>query len=119
MRQLDTILHCSSLIRPPSRYILFPYTTLFRSLPYVVPPLGLFLDRPAAVDLLAVLRAIAYGFDRGAQISAARSPYFALTDAEIAAGILNDQDGPWKEFRMALDAFRDASRHLTVAALID
>ena len=89
------------------------------NLPYVIPPLGLFLDRPAAVDLLAVLRAVAYAFDRGAQISAARSPYFALTDAEIATGILNDAAGPWKEFRNAMDALRDTSRHVTVTQLID
>ncbi len=88
-------------------------------LPYVLPPMGLFLDRPAPVDLLAVLRAIAYGYDRGALISAARSPYFALTDAEVAAGILNDEDGPWRAFVQSLQRFRDAARHLTVTELID
>jgi ATP-dependent exoDNAse (exonuclease V) beta subunit len=54
---------------------------------YLLPPTRMFLDRRAPVDLLAVLRAIAYGFDRGAQISAARTPYFALTDEEIARGV--------------------------------
>lgn len=88
-------------------------------LPYVVPPLGLFLDRPAAVDLLAVLRAIAYGYDRGALISAARTPYFALTDVEIASGLLAEEDGPWKELIESLKAFRRASRHLTVTELVD
>ncbi len=52
---------------------------------YVLPPTRLFLDRRAPVDLLAVLRAIAYPFDLGAQISAARTPYFALTDVEIVS----------------------------------
>ena len=76
--------------------ILFRRLTKHRRLPrhastatastYVLPPTRLFLDRRAPVDLLAVLRAIAYPFDRGAQISAARTPYFALTDVEIAAG---------------------------------
>ncbi|HEX7808332.1 MAG TPA: UvrD-helicase domain-containing protein, partial [Thermoanaerobaculia bacterium] len=47
---------------------------------YVLPPTRLFLDRRAPVELVAVLRAIAYPFDLGAQISAARSAYFALTD---------------------------------------
>ncbi len=70
-----------------------------RGIPYVLPPTRLFLDRPAPVDLLAVLRAIAFPFDRGAEISAARSPYFALTDAEIARGVLagvipKKSDGP-------------------------
>jgi ATP-dependent exoDNAse (exonuclease V) beta subunit len=59
-----------------------------RGLAYALPPTRLFLDRPAPVDLLAVLRAIAFPFDRGAEISAARTPYFALTDNEIARGVL-------------------------------
>ncbi|MDQ6800123.1 MAG: UvrD-helicase domain-containing protein [Acidobacteriota bacterium] len=88
-------------------------------LAYVVPPMGLFLDRPAAVDLLAVLRAIAYRYDRGAIISAARSPYFALTDAEIASGILNNTSPEWSAVVTALDTFREAARHLTVTQLID
>ncbi|HYO76793.1 MAG TPA: 3'-5' exonuclease, partial [Thermoanaerobaculia bacterium] len=59
---------------------------------YVLPPTRMFLDRRAPVDLLAVLRAIAYPFDRGAQISAARSPYFALTDVEIARGVIAERE---------------------------
>src|SRR4029077_20780151 len=59
-----------------------------RGIPYALPPTRLFLDRPAPVDLLAVVRAIAFPFDRGAEISAARTPYFALTDNEIARGVL-------------------------------
>ena len=58
-----------------------------RGLAYALPPTRLFLDRPAPVDLLAVLRAIAFPFDRGAEISAARTPYFALTDDEIMRGV--------------------------------
>jgi ATP-dependent helicase/nuclease subunit A len=69
-----------------------------RGLAYALPPTRLFLDRPAPVDLLAVLRAIAFPFDRGAEISAARTPYFALTDNEIARGVLgiatNESRGP-------------------------
>jgi ATP-dependent helicase/nuclease subunit A len=59
---------------------------------YVLPPTRLFLDRRAPVDLIAVLRAIAYPFDRGAEISAARTPYFALTDEEIALGVLVEKN---------------------------
>jgi ATP-dependent helicase/nuclease subunit A len=81
---------------------------------YVLPPTRLFLDRPAAVDLVAVLRAIAYAFDRGAEISAARSPYFALTDDEIVAS-----GEAMMAVRASLDALREASRHLTVAQLIE
>jgi ATP-dependent helicase/nuclease subunit A len=78
---------------------------------YVLPPTRLFLDRPAAVDLVAVLRAIAYPFDRGAEASAARSPYFALTDLEIVRGM----DG----LKPVLHSLREASRHRTVSQTID
>ncbi|HEY8181767.1 MAG TPA: 3'-5' exonuclease, partial [Thermoanaerobaculia bacterium] len=61
----------------------------------------------------------AYRFDRGALISAARSPYFALTDAEIASGLLRDDSPEWKAVVAALDTFREAARHLTVTQLID
>jgi ATP-dependent helicase/nuclease subunit A len=89
-----------------------------RGIPYVLPPTRLFLDRPAPVDLLAVLRAIAFPFDRGAEISAARTPYFALTDAEIARSVLEGYD-TYRTFLETLDSLRAASQHLTVAQLID
>ena len=89
-----------------------------RGIPYVLPPTRLFLDRPAPVDLLAVLRAIAFPSDRGAEISAARTPYFALTDAEIARGVLEGDD-TYRAFRETLDSLRAAAQHLTVAQLID
>jgi len=85
-----------------------------RGIPYVLPPTRLFLDRPAPIDLLAMLRAIAFPFDRGAEISAARTPYAALTDLEIAT-----ESVPWTDFRAGLDALRAAASHLTVAQLID
>jgi ATP-dependent helicase/nuclease subunit A len=81
---------------------------------YVLPPTRLFLDRRAPVDLLAVLRAIAYPFDRGAQISAARTPYFALTDVEIVA-----RGEEWLAFESAVASLRERARHLTVSQLID
>ena len=114
---------------------------------YVLPPMRLFLDRRAPVDLLAVLRAIAYPFDLGAQISAARTPYFALTDVEVASGHKevassqlpvasnsspepnitgnwplatgNPSANPWLAFTSAMSHLRDSSRHLTISALID
>jgi ATP-dependent helicase/nuclease subunit A len=79
---------------------------------FVLPPTRLFLDRRAPVDLLAVLRAIAYPFDLGAQISAARTPYFALTDVEIVAR-------DWEDYTAAMARFREETRHLTVSGLID
>ena len=86
---------------------------------YVLPPTRMFLDRRAPVDLLAVLRAIAYPFDRGAEVSAARTPYFGLTDAEIASSVLTAQSSVLGEFRAALGRYREASAHLTVSQLID
>lgn len=85
---------------------------------YVLPPSRMFLDRRAPVDLVSVLRAIAYPFDRGAQISAARTPYFALTDEEVALGVL-DTSETWTTFAASMDTFRAAAHHLTVAQLID
>lgn len=88
---------------------------------YVLPPTRLFLDRRAPVELLAVLRAIAYPFDLGAQISAARSAYFALTDDEIVHGVMKGEEAPpaWATFAAAIAQFRDASHHQTVSELID
>jgi ATP-dependent helicase/nuclease subunit A len=82
---------------------------------YVLPPSTMFLERRAPVDLLAVLRAVAWPFDRGAQISAARTPYFALTDVEIA-----DETSPaWIGFQSTIERYREAARHLPVSGLID
>jgi ATP-dependent helicase/nuclease subunit A len=85
---------------------------------YVLPPTRAFLDRRAPVDLLAVLRAIAHPFDRGAEISAARTPYFALTDQEIAEGIIAGNEA-WKSFTGALDQYREQASHLSVSGTID
>jgi ATP-dependent helicase/nuclease subunit A len=88
-------------------------------IPYVLPPTRLFLDRRAPVDLLAVLRAIAYPFDLGAQISAARTPYFGLTDVEIADVSQEVPGEAWSTFTAAIAQVAEASRHLTVSQLID
>jgi ATP-dependent helicase/nuclease subunit A len=105
---------------------------------YVLPPTRMFLDRRAPVDLLAVLRAIAFPFDRGAMISAARTPYFALTDDEIVDGVIpsvsEESGGPgappppkplanargdsaWKLFTNAIEGY--ASHRSTISELID
>jgi ATP-dependent helicase/nuclease subunit A len=62
-------------------------------LPYVVQPIAAFLQTPAAVDLLTVLRAAALPFDEAAFVSAARSPYFGLSDDEIVRDKLGITDG--------------------------
>ncbi|MBV9492952.1 MAG: UvrD-helicase domain-containing protein, partial [Acidobacteria bacterium] len=81
---------------------------------YVLPPTRRFLDRRAPVDLLAVLRAIGFPFDRGAEISAARTPYFALTDDEIV-----ERGEAWEAYRATLAKYRAEAAHLDVASLID
>jgi len=80
--------------------------------PYVLPPTRMFLDRRAPVDLVTVLRAIAFPFDRGAMISAARTPYFALTDEEIVY-----PGDAWKSFETSIEAF--TTHRGTVSELID
>lgn len=85
-----------------------------RGIPYVLPPTRQFLERPAPVDLLAVLRAIGYPTDPGAEVSAARTPYFALTDSEIVA-----RGDAYASFSKAINALRDQARHSTVTQLID
>ena len=84
---------------------------------YVLPPTRMFLDRRAPVDMLAVLRAIAHPFDRGAQISAARTPYFALTDEEILE--CGGTAAAFASFQTSIARFREASNHLTISQLID
>jgi ATP-dependent helicase/nuclease subunit A len=85
-----------------------------RGIPYVLPPTRQFLERPAPVDLLAVLRAIAYPTDLGAEISAARTPYFALTDPEIVA-----RGDAYSQFTAVLNSLRGVASHLTLTQLID
>ena len=85
---------------------------------YVLPPTRMFLDRRAPVDLLAVLRAIAYPFDVGAEISAARTPYFALTDQEIAEAVIAGNDA-WRTYRAILGDHRDPAEHHGVSETID
>jgi ATP-dependent helicase/nuclease subunit A len=85
---------------------------------YVLPPTKAFLERRAPVDAVAVLRAIGFPFDLGAEISAARTPYFALTDEEIAEGVVGENEG-WQSYRETLEAYRAAARQLTVAGLLD
>jgi ATP-dependent helicase/nuclease subunit A len=91
---------------------------------YVLPPTRSFLDRRAPVDLVAVLRAIAYPFDRGAQISAARTPYFGLTDPEIVDGLDDRQPPaanrqPWLAYTAVISDYTASARHLTVSQLIE
>ncbi len=92
-------------------------------IPYVLPPTRAFLERPAAVDLMAVLRAIAFPFDTGAMIAAARTPWFALDDGEILERLLQggpaDAGAPWERFRRQIEGYSELARDVDVATLID
>jgi len=88
-------------------------------IPYVMPPTRAFLSRPAAVDLMAVLRAVAHPFDEAAVISAARTPYFAIHDDSIVRAYLF-RDSVMDEFegmKSTLERFSDRSRHISTASL--
>ena len=103
---------------------LHDYLDVFDSwgIPYELPPSRSYLDRPAAVDLVAVLRAIAFPFDRGAEVSAARTPYFALTDNEIVAhqlGIDHDEPCGYSHYIGEISYYRDLARSTTVADLVE
>jgi ATP-dependent helicase/nuclease subunit A len=90
-------------------------------IPCVTPPTRAFLEKPAAVDLISALRAIAWPFDTGALIAAARSPYFALTDTEIARRFLGSggSDPAFSDFEERIRAYASAARHLTVLELME
>ncbi|HUF16864.1 MAG TPA: UvrD-helicase domain-containing protein [Thermoanaerobaculia bacterium] len=92
-------------------------------IPYILPPTRAFLERPAAVDLIAVLRAIAFPFDTGAMIAAARTPWFALDDGEIVERLLPggpaDAGSPYERFRRGIEDYAGLARDVDVATLID
>lgn len=92
------------------------------AIPYQIPPSRYFLERPAVVDLMTVLRAIAYRFDKGSVIFAARSPYFALSDEEIADSLLKGADSrstAYRDFLTVIDGYVALARHHSVAQMID
>ena len=110
------------LLRKLTNVEFFLETLDRHGVPYVLPPTRAFLEKPAAVDLLAVLRAIAFPFDQGAMIAAARSPWFALDDREIAERLLvrgpADVDSPWERFRREVERYALLARELDVESLI-
>lgn len=91
-----------------------------RGIPYLLPPARPLLERRVAVDAIAVLRAIAAPFERSAFISAARSPYFALTDDEIVLDPLaGDDASAMGAFRREIDRYAGLARHAAVRDLLD
>ncbi|HVT01920.1 MAG TPA: UvrD-helicase domain-containing protein [Thermoanaerobaculia bacterium] len=89
----------------------------------LLPAARSFLDQQTAVDLVSVLRAIAFPSDSAAILSAARSPYFALTDDEIfhhhARRKSEGHDCIFEAFQKALDHYRSLAKQSTVAPLVD
>jgi ATP-dependent helicase/nuclease subunit A len=93
-----------------------------RGIPLLLPPGRALLDRPEAVDLLAVLQAIVFPFDRGALIGAARSRYFALSDDEIVAAHLLPADLPrerWKWLESEIHRYGRLAGEMTISRLIE
>jgi ATP-dependent helicase/nuclease subunit A len=91
---------------------------------YVLPRNRSIFERRAAIDLLAVLRAIAAPYDRGAAFSAARSPYFALSDDEITtaflareAGGAPDPGSPYERFRQQIKRWTEYAGWMSVEQL--
>lgn len=89
-------------------------------LPYVVQPIAAFLQTPAAVDLLTVLRAAALPFDEAAFVSAARSRYFGLSDDEIVRDKLGITDGALlRTVRQRLASWAKIAERGGAAAAVD
>ena len=91
-------------------------------IPYRVPTSRSFLDQPASVDLLGVLRAISFPFDRGAEISAARSPWFALSDDEIVRHLLDlphEEPCAWASFAEEIGRYREIAKFESVSEMIE
>jgi ATP-dependent helicase/nuclease subunit A len=91
---------------------------------YVLPRNRSIFERRAAIDLLAVLRAIAAPYDRGAIFSTARSPWFALTDDEITAAYLAKETGgspdpasPHQRFRQQMKRWTEYAGWMGVEQL--
>jgi ATP-dependent helicase/nuclease subunit A len=112
------------LMRRGTHFQLFADALERRGIPAIMPPAGSFLDLPAVVDLTVVLRAVAHGFDRAAQISAARTPHFALTDDEIFAHLFSCARGDdsccaYARFVAKLRRWRSEARYLSVLEIVD
>jgi ATP-dependent helicase/nuclease subunit A len=91
-----------------------------REIALILPPSRTLLDRRACIDLLAVLRAIAYPFDEAAIVAAARTPYFALSDDEIVRGRIDSETpGPWSEMRRAIGSWTREASAARVSQLVD
>lgn len=91
-------------------------------IPVAAPPGDSLLDHPVAVDLLSVLRVIAFPFDTGARFSAVRSPWFALTDDEIVRHqlhIAHEEPCAFDQVTQALARYRRLASTLTVTRLIE
>lgn len=95
-----------------------------RGIPLIIPPGRAFLEQPAVIDLLAVLRSVAYPFDRGSLVSAARGPYFALGDDEIARHYVierPEESSPsrFDHFLAEIARYAEMAPQMRVAELID
>lgn len=91
-----------------------------RKIPYLLPPARPLLERRAAVDAMAVIRAIAAPFERSAFVSAARTPYFGLTDDEIARDPYAKEEGSTMHaLRREIGRYGSLARHSGVRDVLD
>jgi ATP-dependent helicase/nuclease subunit A len=77
------------------------------------------LEERAAVELLATLRAIATEIDQPAEISAARSSFFALTDDEIALHLKGGGNANYRRYLDQIAAYRAIAAQMPIHKLID
>jgi ATP-dependent helicase/nuclease subunit A len=112
------------LMRRGTHFQLFADALERCGVPAIMPPAGSFLDQPAVVDLTAVLRAVSHNFDPAAQVSAARGPYFALTDDEVFTHFIGCPRAEtdccaYGRFRSVIRRWQRAARNSSVLEIID
>ncbi len=91
-------------------------------IPVVLAPTAGLLEQPAVVDLVTVLRAVAWPFDQAARLSAARSSVFALTDDEILVHHLrltHAEPCSFDAFHQTLSRWRRLARHEPIERMIE
>lgn len=77
------------------------------------------LEERSAAELLAVLRTIATPIDLAAEISAARSPFFGLTDDELTLKRRSGANESYENFEHQIRKYRELASQLPIHRLID
>jgi len=77
------------------------------------------LEERSAAELLAVLRTVATPIDLAAEISAARSPFFGLTDDELTLKRRSVSNESYENFEHQIRKYRELASQLPIHRLID